>query len=288
EQVQAQQAPDLNAIVADSRKFLQKEPKMDLPDKFNRSRNKFREFLNQVRLIIRIQPNHYPTGETQVGLLGSLLIGPALFWFVPLLERNSPVLEDFETLIAEFEIIFGDADKARTASNKIQKLSQDPRLAATYALEFRQITSDLDWGEAALINKFRASLRDDIKDLLLSIEDPTDLNDTITKAVRCDNCLFERCQKQQQNTYQSWNQLTNTNKISGSSPEPIQIDNIQPRTLTEAEKKKRRTYNLCLYCGNPGHIVRSCPKKSRQQHKISSVEAINLEEISGKEEFQPQ
>ena len=174
---------------------------MSLPDKFDGSQNKFRGFLNQVRLIIRMQPNRYPNERTQVGLLGSLFTGPALSWFAPLLERNSTLLEDFDGLITEFEATFGDADKVRTAANKIRKLGQGSKPAATYASEFRQIAGDLEWGEVALVDQFRAGFRGDVKDLLLTMKDPTSSNDAVTKAVRGDNRLFERRQERQLNPF---------------------------------------------------------------------------------------
>jgi hypothetical protein len=41
----------------------------------------------------------------------------------------------------------------------------------------------------------------------------------------------------------------------------MQIDVAKFKTLTEAEKLRRKTNNLCLYCGNSGHIARQCPQK---------------------------
>ena len=99
-------------------------PRISLPDKFDGSRLKFRGFVKQGRLVIHMQPGMYHNSEMQVGLLGSLLTGPALSWFSPLLENNSELLEDFELFVHEFEATFGDSDKARTAANKIRSLTQ--------------------------------------------------------------------------------------------------------------------------------------------------------------------
>ncbi|CAG8593375.1 22784_t:CDS:1, partial [Cetraspora pellucida] len=60
---------------------------------------------------------------TQVKLLGSLLAGPALAWFVPLLEKELALLNNFDSFIREFEAIFGDSDKIRIATNRIRKLT---------------------------------------------------------------------------------------------------------------------------------------------------------------------
>jgi len=41
----------------------------------------------------------------------------------------------------------------------------------------------------------------------------------------------------------------------------MQIDAAKFKPLTEAEKLRQRTNNLCLYYGNLGHIARQCPQK---------------------------
>ncbi|CAG8827084.1 30586_t:CDS:1, partial [Racocetra persica] len=48
-----------------------------------------------------------------------------LAWFVPLLEKQFNLLFNFDSFIIEFETIFSNSDKVRTAANKIQKLTQE-------------------------------------------------------------------------------------------------------------------------------------------------------------------
>ena len=104
-----------------SQSFI-KEPKISLPAKFDGTRSQFRGFLNQVRLVINMHPNRYPTDASRVGLVGTLLTGTALAWFAPLLEKKSSVLENFEAFITEFKETFSDTDSVRTAINKIRRL----------------------------------------------------------------------------------------------------------------------------------------------------------------------
>ena len=72
--------------------------------------------------MIQLHPNRYPTDVARVGLIGTLLSGTTLAWFAPLLERKSPLLEDFEAFVKEFQASFGDTDSTRTAINKIRRL----------------------------------------------------------------------------------------------------------------------------------------------------------------------
>jgi hypothetical protein len=169
-----------------------KEPKISLPAKFDGSRAHFRGFNNQVRLVIQ-------TDSSRVGLVGTLLTGPTLSWFAPLLEANSPLLNNFEEFIKEFKACFGDTDSVKTAINKIRTLRQGDQPTLTYAANFRLIASDIPWDEQALMEQFRSGLREDVKDLLLTFpEDPKSLIEAISRAIRCDNRLFERRFERQQ------------------------------------------------------------------------------------------
>jgi hypothetical protein len=83
-----------------------------------------------------MQPLRYPIEETQVGLIGTLLSGTALSWFSPLVEKDSPLLQDFGGFLEEFTNTFGETDKERTATKKIRSLQQRSRAASVYAAEF--------------------------------------------------------------------------------------------------------------------------------------------------------
>jgi hypothetical protein len=240
------------------------EPKVSLPEKFDGTRSKFRGFINQVRLVIKMQPTRYPNEVVQVGFLASLLQGPALAWFAPLLEQDSNLLYNFQDFLIEFEATFGDTEKVRTAANRIRTLRQGNRSASTYASEFRQIACDLDWGENALIEHFRIGLHEDVKDLLLTMDDPFSFNDAVQKAVRCDNRLFERRQESRQNRRFS---TVPRHSFATVPPSPIVSPMASPRTtptvpmevdamrfgpLSSSEKQRRRENNLCLLrCSRP-------------------------------------
>ena len=179
-----------------------KEPKISLPAKFDGSRAHFRGFINQVRLVIQMHSTRYPTDSSRVGLVGTLLTGTTLSWFAPLLEANSPLLNNFEEFIKEFKACFGDTDSVRTTINKIRTLRQGDQPTSTYAANFCLIASDIPWDEQALMEQFCSGLHGDVKDLLLTFpEDPKSLTEAISRAIRCDNSLFERrSERQQQQT----------------------------------------------------------------------------------------
>ncbi len=258
-QIPAVQAPPQVVVAPAQPPVFSKEPRISLPDKFDGTRSKFRGFVNQIRLIVRMQPLRYPTEETQVGLIGTLLSGTALSWFSPLVEKNSPLLQDFDGFIEEFTNTFGETDKARTAATKLRSLQQRSRAASAYAAEFRQLACDVDWDNNALISAFRWGLRDDVKDLLLNLPDPMTLSEAITQAVRCDNRLFERRQERRSSSGPFRVDATIPMRQNNvSKPEPMQIDSSKILRLSQEEKDRRRKENLCMYCGAKDHKVQDC------------------------------
>jgi hypothetical protein len=114
-----------------------KDPHISLLNKFDDMRSKFQDFVNQVRLVIQLHPHQYPIGPTQVGLIGTLLSITTLVWFTPLLEHQSPLLNDFDGFLEEFNPTFRDSDKEHTFTIKIQSIYQGSCSTIVYASEFR-------------------------------------------------------------------------------------------------------------------------------------------------------
>src|SRR2546421_18914 len=102
-------------------------------------------FIGQVKNIICVHSSCYVIGRDRVGLIGSLLTKAAQSWFTPLVEKNSLVLDNYEEFLRQFEAIFGEHDRSWVAARKIKNMWQGNRSAATYAANFQQIQSELDW-----------------------------------------------------------------------------------------------------------------------------------------------
>jgi retrotransposon gag protein len=240
-----------------------REPKVGLPDKFDGSRAKYRGFINQVDLLFMINPQRYPTDETKIGTIGTLLTGSALTWFSPFLEKSadySDLLKDYSRFKQLMNQTFSDVDRVTVAASKIRKMFQGRQSCATYAANFRLVASDLDWNDAALMEQFRYGLNDDIKDMLLHFDHPRTLDSAVTLAIQMDNRLFER--RQEKSLFRPSPTIPQSRQpqVVDSTPTiPMDLDAAKRGPLTEAEKKRRRDHNLCLYCGNGGHFRQKCP-----------------------------
>jgi hypothetical protein len=46
--------------------------------------------------------------------------------------------------------------------------------------------------------------------------------------------------------------------------------------LSDEEKNRRRSLGLCLFCGEPGHIVMECPAAKSREQRAKSSNAVRL------------
>ena len=141
------------------------------------------------------------------------------------------------------------------------------------------------------MDQFRHGLRNDVNDLLLTFyEDPRSLTEAISRAVRCDNRLFERRSERQlmsqprtDQTYASVVASTPTSTtqtshmIPSTCPSPMEINVTRHRgCLSKTKKQRCRANRLCFYCGCPGHIAITCPHRPKGQvNQVSTSEKLN-------------
>lgn len=116
-------------------------------------------------------------------------------------------------------------------------------------------------------------LSDPLKDELARVGIPQTLDELINLSIQIDRRLRERrSERSSSHPRPIWmlprvpgspNQLPLSSTPATEAPEPMQLGLLQP-SLTPEERMRRRTHNLCLYCGEQGHFVRTCPNKIRK------------------------
>lgn len=252
-----------------------REPRMSDPEPFDGRRSQVKNFLSHIRLVIHAQPSRFPDDRAKVVYTGSFLRGTAYSWFQPIVDREDghPLLDDFPKFSKNLEAIFGDPDEVATSDRQLRSLFHTSS-AATYSSEFRRLSSLLAWNDVALCSQYYHGLKDVIKDELAKVDRPESLEDLINLTIRLDNRLHER-RMQKTKTPVSFPRPSYP-AAPVSSHTDMEIDGTsQPRfkKLTDAEKKRRRDNNLCMYCGGPGHIAANCTAKSKSFARPNSLSA---------------
>ncbi|KAL6352555.1 hypothetical protein LRP88_13019 [Fusarium phalaenopsidis] len=189
------------------------------PEPFNGQATHVRTFLTSLRAYQRYFPTRMASAESKVLHASRCLTGNALTWFEPKLRDflgNEPT-EETQLLFAEYENFeeairrnFGTIDEEQQATQKLKNLRQT-KAASTYAAEFTQITSFLNWGTSALQIAFYEGLKDEVKDELCKTEKPDNLQDYIDMTIKIDNRQFER-RMEKSNKGRIWGNKNNANQ----------------------------------------------------------------------------
>src|SRR6266481_7001292 len=159
-------------------------------------------------------------------------------------------------------------------------------------IEFSEHAAFTGWNDTALYSEFYRGLAERIKNMLLHMERAITLNQLKIDALKCNNRFWERehkkilvpvsCAKAIPST--TTQPVKPASNPLGNNPNPDHKDlgNIlgTDGKLTEAEKERRRTKNLCLYCGErPDSHTKDCRAKNKAPPTTSGRATFT---ISGK------
>ncbi|KAI5090293.1 nephrocystin-4-like, partial [Silurus meridionalis] len=248
-----------------------REPQLAQPARFSGDPDSCRSFIMQCDLIFSMQPSQFGTERSKVAYVISLLSGRALRWATAEWESRSPNCGSFAGFSAELRKVFGTSTPRQDAARSLVSAAQGQRSVAEYAAEFRTQATDSGWDRIALYDTFLQGLSSAVKDELAARDPPRDLDSLISLATRIDRRIRERRRERGYPTQSlgPHSPLTASGsppRVSGSgtrSFSPPQAMEIGRHHLTPAEKEKRRSLGLCLYCGGKGHMAASCPVKGK-------------------------
>ncbi|SGY78585.1 BQ5605_C008g04896 [Microbotryum silenes-dioicae] len=254
------------------------------PDKYDgKKKVKFKTFITQIKFYIFGNPSSFPTDESKIAFIISHLTGDAFQHFehaINAKDDSKPEwLTNYQKFLDQAELVLGDPDYRNNLTRQLMSLVQSGP-ASVYASKFTQISSQLDWNQAALIAHFHKGLKLDLQAQLELHDDPQDLQSLIELAIKVDNKLHlarHRTNASTQFRQTNWqyshsvnsplrtspvSQLqANASTANTSGPAPMDLDATRSRRgpLSEEEKLRRRTNRLCMWCASDQHLRAQCP-----------------------------
>ena len=182
---------------------------------------------------------------------------------------NAPLLKDFDEFEKAFTASFGDIDRKRRAEKELLTLRQRHRSISTIVSEFQRLAFETHMNDEALFPLFYNTLNDDVKDEICKVPRPPTIKEYYQLAIGIDNRLFERKREKRFGTRYTPPEPRNLKTSSAAyDPDAMIVDNIQKRgPISENEKQRRKSNNLCLYCAAPDHKLADCPIKPSKSGK---------------------
>ncbi|KAK3544319.1 hypothetical protein QTP86_009094 [Hemibagrus guttatus] len=185
-------------------------------------------FLLQCSLVLEMQPHLYSTERSKVAFIIAQLRGQALLWAESLWSQKSPVTQSYASFVDHFKEVFGKPSWDSSVGEELCRLQQGKLTVPEYALQFRTLAAKSGWNEQALLAAYRQGLKPQ-------------------------SCVTE---PQDQSPHNTWRDRPTPVSSPEPAPEPMHLGTSQ---LTPAERQRRLTRSLCLYCGAPGHALPECP-----------------------------
>lgn len=240
------------------------EPKLPPPEKYSGDPGTCRSFLSQCSLIFELQPSTFPSDRAKVAYVITQLLGRAREWGTAMWDADSPSCADFQDFSAEMRRVFDRSKHGHEAAHELLQMRQGHRSVSDYAIDFQTLATCTRWDSEALFDTFLNGLSEEIKDELVSHDLPRSCEGLVNLAIRIDKRLQERRRTRAFRGFPGTPFSTSailppSPPTDAPAPEPMQVDRTR---LSQAERQKRIDSRSCLYCGQSGHFVATCPLKA--------------------------
>ncbi|KAI2657384.1 Transposon Tf2-6 polyprotein [Labeo rohita] len=142
-------------------------------------------FLLQCSLIFTMQPTLYPTDQSKIAFIISLLTGSALQWAETLWLQAGPATKTIQSFITHFKEVFGQSNSAISAGEQLYHLKQGTMSIHEYFLKFRTLAAASGWNERSLLTTYGLGLEPKLRLQLAALDDHVGLEKFIQHSIHC-------------------------------------------------------------------------------------------------------
>jgi len=254
------------------------------PQEFDGSQDQLRPFIAQLRTKFLGDAHKFVDVQHRLAYAVGFLKGKAYEQILPLINEGNINIASVEALITLLENAFGDPDRVRTAERNLQNLRQKNRNFSDYLADFQRYAAEVSWNDAAKRTSLYEGLSTELKDALVTLDTPDELDQYIILLKRVDNKIRARAaeRKGSSSTWRSPTTTTTTTPkpaapptttttATGTQAGPMDLS-AGRRRLSQAQREDRMRRGQCFYCGGANHMARQCP--NRQSHLRANAAAI--------------
>ena len=185
-------------------------------------------------------------------------------------------------MIILFENAFGDPDRVRTAERNLQSLRQTNCNFSDYLADFQRYAAKVSWNDAVKRTSLYEGLSAELKDALVTLDTPDELDQYIILLKRVDNKIRART-AERKGSSSTWRSPTTTTTPKPAAPPtttttatgmqagPMDLSAGRCRLLL-AQREDCMRRGQCFYCVGANHMARQCP--NRQSHLRANAAAI--------------
>lgn len=242
------------------------EPKVNKPAEFDGKLSEYSKFISQCLLTFKMCPARYAEDEQKVLFVISYLDGTPRKWARRILEEeNHRYRRNFPAFKKALDTMYADRNLKQKALDKLGHVHQT-KSVASYAAEFQNTVAPLNLDDESMQSNFYRGLDGEIKKLLVFMPEAKTFDQLVDQCVSIDQRYYavnhqkKIAEKSSKSHSQSNNNSKKPSNSSSSQSDSTPKQSGGPRSpISEDEKNRRRTNNLCYRCGSPDHRRNDCP-----------------------------
>jgi len=195
------------------------------------------------------------------------------------MNNKKSIFSDYKKFKNELRRAFEIVDKKWAAERRLHILKMN-KSAAKYAAEFQRIATLMDWNDDALVSQYYWGLNETIKDEIVRMNQPEELQDMINTFININSCQWERRMKRTRHyTPKVWERHYILRR-----GDPMNLDAIEKHCEQQPQVKQgRRMSKLykpqpwwaetrkCYNCEKPKHLARTCKKPQQERKEVAAT-----------------
>lgn len=158
-------------------------PRLAPPERYSGEPGQCKSFITDCSMHFKYSPWDFPSDRAKVAFMISHLTGKARSWATAEWSRDSPLcnsVSEFQAALQKvFEPLCSDREKAR----ELSWIRQGREAVSDYAVRFRTLASESGWNSTALYDVFLKGLAAPIREQLVPLDLPQDLDSLIALAI---------------------------------------------------------------------------------------------------------